>query len=118
VNTHRAFALPLLAAALAASVCVAAPAVATPPAAYRAGTLITYHGTEARATLPLRPNRLPDAPKEFRTFVKGQLHELWDELGHTPGCKTSPLITVTALRTDGFALGEVNTRPQIGRAHV
>jgi hypothetical protein len=109
VIAHRNFALAVLAAAVVTSASVAAPAVAS-PAAQRAGTLITYHGIAAKATLPLRPNRLPDAPKEFRTFVKGQLHELWDDLGHTPGCKTSPLITVQALRTDGFALGDVNTR--------
>jgi len=111
VNTLRTFALPVLAAALAVPAFVAAPAGAT-PAANRTGTLIKYHGTEARATLPLRPNRLPGAPKEFRTFVKGQLHQMWDDLGHTPGCKTSPLITVNAVRTDGFALGDVNTRPR------
>jgi hypothetical protein len=102
----------MLAAALAAPAFVAAPAGATPPPASRTGTLIKYHGTEAKATLPLRPNRLPGAPKEFRTFVKGQLHDMWDDLGHTPGCKTSPLITVNAVRTDGFALGDVNTRPR------
>ena len=78
----------------------------------RDGTLIKYHGTESRATLPLRANRLPDAPRDFRAFVKAQLHELWDDLGHTAGCKTSPLITVHAIRTDGFALGAVNTRPR------
>jgi hypothetical protein len=112
VNSHRTLAPPLLAAALAASASVAAPAVAAPPQADRAGTLITYHGTEAKATLPLRPNRLPGAPTDFRAFVKGQLHQMWDDLGHTPGCKTSPLITVNAVRTDGFALGAVNTRPR------
>ena len=42
--------------------------------------------------------------------MKAQLHALWDDLGHTQACKTSPLITVDALRTDGFALGTVNTR--------
>ena len=93
-----------------------ATSTASPPAprrdvARRDGTLIKYHGTEAKATLPLRANRLPGAPKEFRAFVKAQLHDLWDELGHTAGCKSSPLITVNALRTDGFAMGAVNTRP-------
>ena len=78
----------------------------------RDGTLIEYHGTAAKATLPLRANRLPGAPKEFRAFVKEQLHLLWAELGHTAGCKSSPLITVDALRTDGFAMGAVNTRPR------
>ena len=87
-------------------------AALSPPAANRDGTLIDYHGTEAKATLPLRANRLPGAPADFRAFVKAQLHELWDELGHTAGCKSSPLITVDALRTDGFAMGAVNTRPR------
>ena len=85
---------------------------ASPQSSQRDGTLIKYHGTEAKATLPLRANRLPGAPKDFRAFVKAQLHDLWDELGHTAGCKTSPLITVNALRTDGFAMGAVNTRPR------
>src|SRR3954454_7340493 len=70
--------------------------------------LITYHGPEARATMPLRADRLPGVPSDFRRFVKQQLHALWDDLGHTPGCKSSPLITVHAVRTDGFGLGDVN----------
>ncbi len=37
---------------------------------------------------------------------------MWDDLGHTAGCKSAPLITVDALRTDGFAMGGVNTRPR------
>ena len=78
----------------------------------RAGTLITYHGTESKAVLPLRANRIPGAPQDFRTFVKSQLHALWDDLGHTQACKKSPLITVYAVRTDGFGMGAVNTRPR------
>jgi hypothetical protein len=109
----RAAALLLVALALALSGAWLATSTASPPAApARDGTLIHYQGTEAKATLPLRPNRLPGAPKEFRAFVKAELHELWDELGHTAGCKSSPLITVDALRTDGFAMGGVNTRPR------
>jgi hypothetical protein len=80
--------------------------------AYGDGTLIEYHGTEGKARLPLQASRLPGAPAAFRAFVKAQLHELWDELGHTAGCKSSPLITVNAIRTDGFALGAVNTLPR------
>jgi hypothetical protein len=78
----------------------------------RDGTLIEYHGTESRATLPLRANRLPGAPPEFRAFVKALLHDIWDDLGHTAGCKTSGVVTVNAVRTDGFAMGAVNTRPR------
>jgi hypothetical protein len=91
---------------------LATSTASSPPAPARDGTLIKYHGTEARAVLPLAADRLPDAPRDFRAFVKAQLHDLWDELGHTQGCKTSPLITVRAVRTDGFALGAVNTRPR------
>jgi hypothetical protein len=119
VSPHvRAAALLLLALALVlsgtwlATSRASAPPVQSSLVQPRAGTLITYHGTESRAALPLRANRLPGAPKAFRVFVKAQLHSLWDELGHTAGCKTSPLITVNALRTDGFAMGAVNTRPR------
>ena len=110
----RAAALLLLALALVLSgTWLATSAASSSPApTQRDGTLIEFHGTESRAALPLRANRLPGAPKEFRAFVKAQLHDLWDELGHTAGCKSSPLITVYALRTDGFAMGAVNTRPR------
>jgi hypothetical protein len=112
----RAAALLVLALTLVLSGTWLATSTASSPAPpqspQRDGTLIKYHGTEAKATLPLRANRLAGAPKEFRTFVKAQLHDLWDELGHTVGCKSSPLITVNALRTDGFAMGAVNTRPR------
>ena len=112
----RAAALLVLAVTLVLSGTWLATSTATassPPApTQRDGTLIEFHGTESRAALPLRANRLPGAPKEFRAFVKAQLHDLWDELGHTAGCKSSPLITVNALRTDGFAMGAVNTRPR------
>ena len=110
----RAAALLLVALALVLSgTWLATSTASSPPApTQRDGTLIEFHGTESRAALPLRANRLPGAPKDFRAFVKAQLHALWDELGHTAGCKSSPLITVNALRTDGFAMGAVNTRPR------
>src|SRR3954447_20732166 len=115
VSPHvRAAALLLLASVLILSGLWLATSPAAPATAPRAGSLIEYHGTEARAVLPLRPNRIPGAPAEFRTFVKGQLHALWDDLGHTQACKTSPLITVHAVRTDGFAMGAVNTVPRHG----
>ena len=110
----RSAALLLVALALVMSGTWLASSTASsaPAPTQRDGTLIEYHGTESRAALPLRANRLPGAPKEFRAFVKAQLHDLWDELGHTAGCKSSPLITVYAVRTDGFAMGAVNTRPR------
>ncbi len=107
---HRAAVLLLLALALVVSGAWLATSTASAPA--RAGILLEYHGTEANAVLPLKANRLPGAPADFRRFVKSQLHALWDDLGHTAGCKTSPLITVHAVRTDGFAMGAVNTRPR------
>src|SRR4051794_31056455 len=109
----RATALLVVALALVLSgAWLATSTASTRSPADRDGTLIKYHGTEARATLPLRADRLPGAPRPFRKLVKGQLHQLWDELGHTAGCKSSPLITVDALRTDGFAMGGVNTIPR------
>jgi hypothetical protein len=115
VSPHvRAAALLLVALGLVLSGSWLATSKASPPPtrSNRDGTLIEYHGREAQATLPLRADRLPGAPPEFRAFVKAQLHEMWDELGHTAGCKSSPLITVDALRTDGFAMGGVNTVPR------
>jgi hypothetical protein len=106
-----ALALVLSGTWLATSTASSPPSPASPEA-QRDGTLIKYHGTEAKATLPLRANRLPGAPSEFRAFVKAELHDLWDDLGHTVGCKSSPLLTVDALRTDGFAIGGVNTIPR------
>ncbi|HRD60443.1 MAG TPA: hypothetical protein PLZ93_00560 [Nocardioides sp.] len=78
----------------------------------QAGTLLTYHGTESRAVLPLGADRLRGAPPSFRRFVKQQLRDIWAALGHTPACKTSPIIRVKAVRTDGFATGSVVTRPR------
>jgi len=117
VSPHvRAAALLVLALALVLSGAWLATSTASLPhhAASRDGTLIKYHGTEGKATLPLRSSRLPGAPSDFRAFVKVQLHQLWDDLGHTQACKRSPLITVEALRTDGFAIGGVNTIPRRG----
>ena len=112
----RVAALLLVAFALILSGMWVATSNASPPAApsAEAGTLIEYHGAESKAVLPLKANRLPGVPAEFRAFVKGQLHAMWADLGHTQACKKSPLITVYAVRTDGFAMGAVNTRPRRG----
>jgi hypothetical protein len=109
----RAALLLLVALVLALSGAWLATSTASPSAApgHREGPLIKWRGTGAKATLPLRADRLPAAPRAFRKFVRSQLHQLWGELGHEPGCKSAPLITVHALRTDGFALGGVNTIP-------
>jgi hypothetical protein len=82
------------------------------PPAQRAGELIRYHGTEARAVLPLGDDRLPGAPASFRTFVKKELRRAWALLGHYPNCQTSTLIIVHAIRTDGFAIGAEISRPR------
>ena len=105
----RILLLPLLLLTLAVPLSAAA---ATAPPTPRDGTLITYQGAEAKASLPLRSDRLPGAPADFRAFVKSELHAIWRDLGHSQACKTSPLITVDALRTDGFALGTVSSRPR------
>lgn len=110
----RAVVLLLLALVLVISGSWVATSTATPApsTADRAGTLIKYHGTEAKAVLPLKANRLPGAPRAFRRFVKETLQKEWRALGHTQACKTSPIVTVEAIRTDGFALGGVVTRPR------
>ena len=109
-NVRVAVLLVVALALMLSGTCIATSTASQPTAAARAGTLIDYHGTESKAVLPLRGDRLPGAPADFRAFVKSQLHGLWDGLGHTQACKTSPLITVYAVRTDGFAMGAVNTR--------
>jgi len=103
--------LTALALLLAGTWLALSPATGS-PAPDRDGTLIELHGTESKAVLPLKGNRLPGVPADFRAFVKGQLHAMWDDLGQTQACKKSPLITVYAVRTDGFAMGAVNTRPR------
>ena len=107
----RILVLPLLLLALAAP--VAAASAAHRPA-HRDGTVIRYHGQERNARLPLTSAMIPGAPHSFRVFVRQQLRQAWDDLGHTPACKTSPLMVVRALRTDGYALGDVGTYPRPG----
>jgi hypothetical protein len=104
-----ALVLVLTGARLATS--TAAPAAGD--SAEKAGTLIDFGRKDGKAVLPWSSGELAKAPSSFRKFVRGELRRIWrDELGHTPGCKTSPVITVDALRTDGFALGDVATRPR------
>jgi hypothetical protein len=85
---------------------------ASSPSPHRTGELIKYHGTEARAVLPLGEDRLPGAPASFRAFVKKELQRAWALLGHYPSCKTSTLVIVHAIRTDGFAIGAEVSRPR------
>ena len=112
VKVRVAFLL-LVAAALAVSGSWLATSTGSLPApAQRDGELINYHGTEARAVLPLGDDRLPGAPASFRRFVKKTLQHDWDLLGHYPSCRTATLITVHAIRTDGFAIGSETSRPR------
>jgi hypothetical protein len=103
----------MVVAALLVSGAWVATSTASPPVPdRRAGELIKYHGTEARAVLPLGPDRLPGAPAAFRKYVKKELQRVWAILGSYPSCKTSPEIIVHAIRTDGFALGAEISRPR------
>jgi hypothetical protein len=107
----RIFVLPLLLLTLAVPLSAASAAA---PAAHRDGTVIKYRGQERNARLPLTSEMIPGAPHSFRVFVRQELVQAWDGLGHTPACKKSPLVYVRALRTDGFALGDVGTYPRPG----
>jgi hypothetical protein len=111
MTVSRIYLLPLLLLALVVPLSTAS---AASPTAHRDGTVITYHGTQRDAHLPLTPEMIPGAPRSFRVFVRHSLVDLWKELGLTPACKGSPLMSVRALRTDGFALGTVGTYQQAG----
>jgi hypothetical protein len=110
MNISRLF-MSICAATLAAS--VASPATAA--TADRDGTVITWHGKERTAQLPVGPEAIPGAPHSFRVFARQQLRESWiKDLDHKPACKTAPTMIVRSLRTDGFALGDFGTYPQPG----
>jgi len=88
------------------------PAAATPHEE-RDGTLLDFNRKDGKAVLPWTGDDIERAPSSFRKFVRSELKRIWrDELGHKAACKTSPVITLDALRTDGFALGDVATRPR------
>ena len=90
-----------------------ATSTASPSPQQRDGTLIDFNRRDGKAVLPWTGDDMPAAPSSFRRFVRGELKRIWrDELGQTAACKTSPVITLDALRTDGFALGDVATRPR------
>jgi hypothetical protein len=113
MNLSRTFILPLVTAAVAAS--LASPTFATTAPADRDGTLIKWHGEERTVQLTTGPEAIPGAPRSFRKFARQQLRESWvRDLGHKPACKSAPTMTVRSLRTDGFALGSFGTYPQPG----
>jgi hypothetical protein len=113
VNVRVAFLLSVVVALVVSGAWLAtSTGSAAGPSTHRDGVLISYHGTEARAVLPLGADRLPGAPASFRKYVKKELQRDWAVLGHYPNCRTSPLITVHAIRTDGFAIGSETVRPR------
>ena len=118
MNITRTLSLPLLAAALVASLAsLGSPAFATTTSADRDGTLIKWHGTERTAQLPVGPEMIPGAPRSFRQFARQELRTSWiEDLDHKPACKQAPTMTVRSLRTDGFAFGTFGTYPQPGCA--
>jgi|SRR4051794_9791686 hypothetical protein len=112
VRLRVAFLLLVAAALVVSGSWLATSTGSAHPQTHRGGELIKYHGTEARAVLPLGDDRLPGAPASFRAFVKKTLQHDWDLLGHYARCRTATLITVHAIRTDGFAIGSETTRPR------
>ena len=116
VSPHvRAALLVLVALVLVLTGTKLATSTAAPSPEHRDGTLIDFGRKDGRAVLPWTDDDIARAPSSFRKFVRSELTRLWrDELDHTAACKTSPVITVDTLRTDGFALGDVATRPRRG----
>ena len=115
VSPHvRAALLVLVALVLVMTGARLATSTAAPsPHQERDGTLLDFGRKDGRAVLPWTGDDISRAPASFRKFVRSELNRLWrDELGHKAACKTSPVITLDALRTDGFALGDVATRPR------
>jgi len=117
VPVKRILALLVTALCLAVSGAVVAvsPALSSPPGADRDGTLLDFGRRDGRGVLPWTDADMPAAPASFRKFTRSELNRLWrDELKGDPDCQTSPVITLDTLRTDGFALGDVATRPRKG----
>jgi hypothetical protein len=115
MSISRSVSLPLVSAAIAASLAPSAVAATSP--ADRDGTLLKWHGKERTVQLPAGPEAIPGAPRAFRQFARQQLRKSWvEDLGHRPACKKAPTMTVNSLRTDGFAMGGFGTYPQPGCA--
>ena len=112
MTLSRMIAPVLLAAALVA------PSSATATAAPAAdGEVLTYTARQGTVTLLNIGSEatLPGAPAAFRSLARRTLREGWQgHLGGKPACKGVPNIQVTALRTDGFALGNAGDRPRPG----
>jgi hypothetical protein len=114
-NVRAALLLLVAALLLVTGTGVAVSTPAAPSPQHRDGTLLDFGRKDGRAVLPWTGEDIPRAPASFRKFVRGELNRIWrDELGHTAACRTSPVITLDTLRTDGFALGDVATRPRRG----
>lgn len=94
---------------------LATSSAAPTPTEDRDGTLLDFGRKDGRGVLPWSGADMPEAPAAFRAFARRELTRIWrTELGGTTACKTSPVITLDTLRTDGFALGDVATRPRRG----
>lgn len=102
---------------MAVWVATAAPAVShaepasTPSTS--APTLLTWD-TKKEGSVALRTvdnkKKLAGAPREFRAMIKHKLRALWQgELDGLPECKQVPRVLVSALRTDGYAMGRIST---------
>lgn len=100
------------------AVALVAPAAPTHAAPSAAGDLLTYsqrEGTVNLLTIGDTEAKLPGAPASFRKFARASLRAGWQQyLDGRPACKGVPTIQVTALRTDGFALGYGSDRPRPG----
>jgi hypothetical protein len=91
---------------------LATSSASTAPDPHRGGTLLDFNRKDGRAVLPFTAEDMPKAPASFRKFVRSELTRTWkQELGGKPACQTAPRITVDTLRTDGFALGDVFSKP-------
>jgi len=113
MNVSRMLLPALLTAALTSA---AAPALAATSADDPA--LLTFtprEGTVGLLTVGDTDAKLPGVPRSFRSFARAEMRETWqDFLGGRPACKGVPHLTVRALRTDGFASGDVSERPRPG----
>jgi hypothetical protein len=90
---------------------------AADPAAAPRPRLLSYSDEQGDVTSVTvhDPRKLPEAPASFRSFVDRRLTALWkSDLGSDPGCYSSAVIGVNAVRTDGYGMASVGTDRQRG----
>ena len=116
MTLSRMIAPALLAVALVAPASASTAATAAPsPSAD--GEVLTYTARQGTVNLLNLGSeaKLPGAPAEFRSFARQSLRKSWQGYFEgKPACKGVPSLQVTALRTDGFALGNAGDRPRPG----